>query len=199
MFRIIRRADVPYPPVTVPKSRDNAPPQASGDPPAEPIQPTEQTNVAPPDGSDPEALIQYLRQGNLLVVSKRRRNGLIIYKQFHAEFAGPGAAVGGLFDANCDRVIPVGDLSLMPPNSHEERQEAYLIRRQWIRLTQQFTDTSVALERARMILNQFETYFDAETVAKVTDEAFALLVGVLPNTIRNARRPPGKASMKVKV
>ncbi|WP_348250370.1 hypothetical protein [Leptolyngbya sp. NM2-A1] len=155
--------------------------------------------MAPPDGSDPEALIQYLRQGNLLVVSKRRRNGLIIYKQFHAEFAGPGAAVGGLFDANCDRVIPVGDLSLMPPNSHEERQEAYLIRRQWIRLTQQFTDTSVALERARMILNQFETYFDAETVAKVTDEAFALLVGVLPNTIRNARRPPGKASMKVKV
>lgn len=142
--------------------------------------------------------MRYLHEGHLLVVSKRRRNGLILYKQFHAEFAGPGAAVGGLFDANCERTIPVGDLSLVKPASHEERQEAYLIRRQWIRLTQQFTDTSASVERARMILNQFETYFDAETVAGVTDEAFALLVGVLPHTIRTARRPPGKPTLKVK-
>jgi len=158
----------------------------------------EEAGDYPMDGSDPDFLTHYLRQGNLLVVSKRRRNGLIIYKEFHAEFAGPGAAVGGAFDANCVRIIPVGDLSLMPPASHEERQEAYLIRRQWIRLTQQFTDTSAALERARMILNQFETYFDSDTVAGVSDEAFALLVGVLPNTIRTARRPPLKPSMKVK-
>jgi len=179
------------------KQRDNAVSQSGRGYPTDLI-PATPTASYPPDGSDPDALADYLRQGNLLIISKRRRNGLIIYKEFHAEFAGPGAAVGGLFDANCVRIIPVGDLSLMPPASHEERQEAYLIRRQWIRLTQQFTDTSVALERARMILNQFETYFDGETVAAVSDEAFALLVGVLPNTIRNARRPPGKASMKVK-
>jgi len=150
------------------------------------------------DGSDPDALIQYLHQGHVLVVSKRRKNGLILYKQFHAEFAGPGAAIGGQFDEPCQRVLPMGTLTLAPPSSHEERQEAYLIRRQWIRLTQQFTDTSVAIERARMILNQFENYFDAKTVARVPDEAFALMVGVLPHTIRTARRPPGKLNVKVK-
>ncbi len=133
------------------------------------------------------------------MVNSRRRNGLILYKQFHAEFAGPGAAVGGFFDEDCQQVIPVGNLSLLVPDSHEERQKAYLIRRQWIRLTQQFTDNSVPLQRAQMILNQFENYFDANTIASLPDESFAMLVGVLPQTIRMARRPPsGQMHVKVK-
>ncbi|MFQ3629133.1 MAG: hypothetical protein SNJ81_16355, partial [Cyanobacteriota bacterium] len=83
--------------------------------------------------------------------------------------------------------------------THEERQEAYLIRRQWIRLTQQFTDTSEAIQRAKKILNQFETYFDAPTIARIPDESFALMVGVMPSTIRLARRPAsGKVSLKVR-
>jgi|GEM_PF-1740871 len=148
-------------------------------------------------GADPLALAQHLLQGHILVVNKRQRNGLLIVKEFHAEFAGPGAIVGGNFDRDCRRVIPVGDLCLAPPASHEECQEAYLIRRQWIRLTQQFTDSSgPAVGRARMILNQFETYFDARAVQKLPDEAFALLVGVFPHTVRLARRPAGKLNVK---
>ena len=133
-------------------------------------------------------LITQLNSGQLLMVNSRRRNGLVIYKQFHAEFAGPGAAVGGFFDMDCVKAIPVGDLSLVEPDTHEERQKAYLIRRQWIRLTQQFTDNAVPLQRAQMILNQFENYFDPATVAQLPDEAFALLVGVLPQTIRSMRQ-----------
>jgi hypothetical protein len=38
-----------------------------------------------------------------------------------------------------------------------------------------------------MILNQFDNYFDPETIAQLQDEAFALLVGVLPHTIRKVR------------
>jgi hypothetical protein len=38
-----------------------------------------------------------------------------------------------------------------------------------------------------MILNQFQYYFDAKTIAQLPDEALALLVGVLPETIRKAR------------
>ena len=132
--------------------------------------------------------ITQLNSGQLLMVNSRRRNGLVIYKQFHAEFAGPGAAVGGFFDVDCTKAIPVGDLSLVEPETHEERQKAYLIRRQWIRLTQQFTDNAVPLQRAQMILNQFDNYFDPSTVAELPDEAFALLVGVLPQTIRMARQ-----------
>jgi hypothetical protein len=137
---------------------------------------------------DSDTILQQLRQGELLMVNSKRRNGLILYKSYYAEFAGPGAAVGGIFDEDCQQVIPVGDLSLIRPNSHEERQKAYLIRRQWIRLTQQFTDNSVSLQRAQMILNQFENYFDQDTIARLPDESFAMLVGVLPQTVRQARR-----------
>ncbi|MBE9181771.1 hypothetical protein IQ268_24705 [Oculatella sp. LEGE 06141] len=148
------------------------------------------------DCSQPETILAALRDGQLLTVSSRRRNGLVLYKGYHAEFAGPGSAVGGMFDRDCRLVIPVGDLSLLYPESHDDRQRAYLIRRQWIRLTQQFTDKSLSLQRAQMILNQFETYFDAETVARLPDEAFAMMVGVLPQTIRLARRPPGKLKVR---
>lgn len=144
----------------------------------------------------PYDLIQYpnaddvltqLNSGQLLMVNSRKRNGLIIYKRFHAQFAGPGAAVGGFFDMDCQGAIPVGDLSLVYPEE-EERQKAYLIRRQWIRLTQQFTDNPVPLQRAQMILNQFENYFSPDMIAQLPDEAFALLVGVLPQTIRAVRQ-----------
>jgi hypothetical protein len=135
-------------------------------------------------------ILTQLNSGQLLVVNSRRRNGLIIYKRFHAEFAGPGAAVGSFFDVDCQHAIPVGDLSLLHPIDQEERQKAYLIRRQWIRLTHQFTDNPVPLKRAQMILNQFDNYFGSETVAELPDEAFALLVGVLPQTVRLVRRDP---------
>lgn len=143
-------------------------------------------------------IMTQLNSGQLLMVNSRRRNGLIIYKRFHAEFAGPGAAVGSFFDVDCKRVVPVGDLSLIYPENQEERQKAYLIRRQWIRLTQQLTDNPVPLQRAQMILNQFENYFGAETVAELPDEAFALLVGVLPQTIEMMRRNPENFDAKVK-
>ena len=125
----------------------------------------------------------------LLIVSPRRRNGLILFKRYHAEFAGPGAAVGGLIDRDCQRVLPVGNFSLISPESSEERQRAYLIRRQWVRLTIEITDNPTPLQRAQRILNQFEGFFESEIIAQLPDEALALLVGVLPDTIRKARFP----------
>ena len=84
---------------------------------------------------DPNAssILKLLHSGQVLMVNNRRRNGLILYKRYHAEFAGPGAAVGSLYDRDCELALPVGHLSLLSPESHEERQKAYLIRRQWIR------------------------------------------------------------------
>lgn len=123
----------------------------------------------------------------LLIVNARRRNGLILYKHYYAEFAGPGSAVGGSFDRDCELALPVGNLSLLHPESTDDRTRAYLIRRQWVRLTRQITENPDPLRRAQMILNQFEHYFDSKTVAQLPDEALALLVGVLPQTIRKAR------------
>jgi hypothetical protein len=124
---------------------------------------------------------------DLQIVSPRRRNGLILYKPYHAEFAGPGSAVGGLIDQNCQQVLPVGNLSLFSPESSNERQRAYLIRRQWVRLTIEITNNPVPLQRAQKILNQFEGFFEAEIIAQLPDVALAFLVGVLPQTVREAR------------
>jgi hypothetical protein len=124
---------------------------------------------------------------DLLVVNSRRRNGIILFKRYHAEFAGPGAAVGGEFDQDCQLALPLGNLSLLRPESTEERQRAYALRRQWVRLIIQITNNPVPLQRAQLIINQFEHYFDAKTMAQLPDEALALLVGVLPKTIRMAR------------
>ena len=133
-------------------------------------------------------MIKELSNGKLLLVDSRRRNGLILIKHFHAEFAGPGAAVGGAFDVDSQQAIPVGDFCLVYPQSPQERQKAFGIRRHWVRLMEQLTAKPEALERAQMLLTQFEQYFDAETVAQVPDRALALLIGVFPQTIRSARQ-----------
>lgn len=132
-------------------------------------------------------ILAQLHQGQLMIINSRKRNGLILIKPFHAEFAGPGSAIGGPFDRDCQDVIPVGELSIIEPLSQEERQKAYLIRRQWIRLTQQITDNPQPNDRVRMMLQQFENYFTLETVRAVPSEAFALLVGVLPRTVKAVR------------
>lgn len=150
----------------------------------------------PSEEKNAPEIVKMLHSGQVLVVNSRRRNGLIIYKNFHAEFAGPGAAVGSIYDRDCILALPVGNLSLLSPESHEERQKAYLIRRQWIRLLKQITEKPVPQQRVQKILEQFEQYFDAETVAQLPDEAFALLVGVLPQTVSAVRRPYGSASQK---
>lgn len=173
-------------------------------PSAEPLHSVASLSVPPvvlPDliqDVSPEELLTYIRSGQVWTVNSRQRNGVILCKPFHTEFAGPGAAVGGYLDLDCQRAIPVGNLSLVRSSSNQERQNAYLIRRQWIKLTQQVTDKSAPSQRAQMILNQFETYFDQETIARISDEAFATMVGVLPYTIRLARRTPGKLTVRVK-
>ena len=134
-----------------------------------------------------DEILKQIQSQKLLIVNPRRKNGLIVYKKYHAEFVGPGAIVGGQFDTNVVDVIAVGKLSLITPETSEQRRQAYKMRRQWVKLTKQITDNPVPTERARVILNQFEHWFDAETVARLPDEAFAMLVGVLPQTIAKVR------------
>jgi hypothetical protein len=132
-------------------------------------------------------LLSQIKDGQLLAVDSHKRGGLIVFKPFHAEFAGPGAACGSVFDQNCVAVLPVGDFSPVIPASHDDRQKAYLIRRQWIRLIQQITDNPDSHDRVLTLLNQFNNYFDWHTVSQLPDEAFALMVGVLPQTVAQVR------------
>lgn len=128
-----------------------------------------------------------LQRGELWMINARRKNGLILRKPYHVDFAGPGAIIGGLFDQEVVDIIPVGSLSLLRPEQSSERQKAYLIRRQWVKLLKQITDKPIPEQRAQVILNQFENWFDLETAAQLSDETFALLIGVLPQTVRRVR------------
>ncbi|MEO8890150.1 MAG: hypothetical protein ABI417_01220 [Coleofasciculaceae cyanobacterium] len=56
-----------------------------------------------------------------------------------------------------------------------------------LRLTIEITDNPVPSQRAQKILNQFQGFFEAEIIAQLPDLALALLVGVLPQTVREAR------------
>lgn len=134
-----------------------------------------------------QQLLAELVAKKLLIVNPRRKNGLIIYKKYHAEFAGPGAIIGGQFDLGVTNLLTVGNVSLVYPQNSQEKKQAYKMRRQWVKLTKQIIDNPLPIERAQVILNQFEHWFDVETVADLPDEAFALLVGVLPQTIRKVR------------
>ena len=133
-------------------------------------------------------MLEQIQAGKLLVVSRNRRNGVILYKRFHADFAGPGAAVGGKLDLDCQAALPVGNLRLKLPADSRDMEEAYRIRRQWTILTRSMTDTALPEERAKMILSQFENYFDPKVVASIPDEALGLMVGIFPETVAQARR-----------
>ncbi len=133
-------------------------------------------------------ILSQLHQQAFLIINPRRRNGIILIKPYHAEFAGPGSVIGGEFDEDVIQVLPVGKLSLLEPQSAEEKIKAYLIRRQWILLTKQIADNPIPQQRAQVILNQFENWFDASITSCVPDDVFSLLVGVLPQTIAIARQ-----------
>jgi hypothetical protein len=158
------------------------------------------SHLVMPDGTEESCgldLLTLLHSGKVFTVNSRKRNGLILFKRYHAEFAGPGAAVGGDYDFDCQSVLPIGNLSLLSSESYEDRQKAYLIRRQWIRLIRQITENQIPQQRVQKILDQFEQYFPPEMVASLPDVAFALLVGVLPQTVAIVRRLGSNLDSKV--
>jgi hypothetical protein len=135
-------------------------------------------------------LLESLQRQECLVINSRRKNGVIIYKRFHAEFAGPGSLIGGTIDLNLVDILSVGELSVSFPETAKERIAAYLMRRQWNRLIKQITDQPNPSERAQLIVNQFEYWFDKQTMEAIPDNAFGLLVGVFPQTVKSVRCLP---------
>lgn len=123
----------------------------------------------------------------LLAVSEHKRSGLIICKAHHAEFAGPGAAVGTLVEQACVSVIAIGAPEIVSVVTHQQRQTAYSRRIQWMRWLQKITDHSDAIERAEKLFASFEEFFGVQALMGLSDEVLASLIGVLPNTIATVR------------
>ena len=136
----------------------------------------------------PTEIVSQLQSGQLLRVNGTRGNAIIIFHRHHAELAGPGAAVGGVFDLDCSRVIPVGNISLIYPESRSERHKAYALRQQWNLFTQHVMESWVPLQRAKNLLILLHQYFEPQIIDQLPDEVLAQLVGVLPKTIGIVRQ-----------
>lgn len=147
-----------------------------------------QQSLLPQVTVNSKQVLTQLNSGQILQIDSRCRGGIILCKRHHAEFAGYGAAVGGICDIDCNRVIPVGEVSLIHPKSFPDRQKAFIMRQQWFRFTQKAMESSVPLQRAYMILVMLEKYFGVEAVSSILDDVICQLIGVLPKTVIMARQ-----------
>jgi len=120
---------------------------------------------------------------HLLVVGEQKRSGLILCKQYYAEFAGPGAAICNPFKAGYERIIAIGSPEIIEVTSYEERQQAYGRRIQWVRWLQRIVSEPEATQRAEKLFAGFEEFFGSEILSGLPNDVLALLAGVLPHTI----------------
>ncbi len=123
----------------------------------------------------------------LLAVSENKRSGLILCKANHAEFAGPGAAVGTLVEQACTSIIAIGAPEIVAVVTHKQRQTAYSRRIQWVRWLHKITEHPEPLQRAERLFSSLEAFFGAQVLTGLSDEVLALLIGVLPSTIATMR------------
>lgn len=137
--------------------------------------------------AQPTEILTQLQSGQLLRVEGQPGSALIICHRHYAELAGPGAAVGGVFDLDCSRVIPIGSPAIVYSETHLERIEAYRIRQRWMTLTQKAMASPVPLQRSHNILTVLHRFFGAEVCQQLPDEVIAQLVGVLPKTVQMVR------------
>ncbi|MEC4982851.1 MAG: hypothetical protein SAJ37_13580 [Oscillatoria sp. PMC 1068.18] len=144
----------------------------------------------------PTQLLTSLQSGQNLRITSPRGSAVIICHSHHADLAGPGAAVGGMLDTDCRRVIPIGKLALQYPEISSDRQKAFKIRQRWIQAIQKVTLNPMPLQRAKILLVMLEKYCGLVSLQNVPDEVLAQLVGVLPQTMTAARQVVTAATKK---
>jgi hypothetical protein len=122
-----------------------------------------------------------------LAISEHKKSGLILCKDYHAEFAGPGAAVNCNVEPPYRAVIAIGAPELLTVNTLEERRRAYGRRIQWGRWLQKIVEHEEPAIRAEKLLAGFEEFFGRQVVVSLPSEILALLAGVFPGTIEMVR------------
>jgi hypothetical protein len=123
----------------------------------------------------------------LLAISESKKSGLILCKDFHAEFAGPGAAVSSPVEQPYKAVIAIGSPELISLEDKKARQQAYGRRIQWGRWLYKIAEHPDPIVRVERLFAGFEGFFGRQVVMNVPAEVIALLVGVFPETVKEAQ------------
>lgn len=123
----------------------------------------------------------------LLAVGERKRSGLVLCREYYAEFVGPGAAIYPASATSFAQVIAIGSPEIIEVTTYADRQQAYGRRIQWVRWLHRIVAEAEPTQRAEKLFAGFEEFFGSEILAKIPDEVLALLAGVLPSTIGKLR------------
>jgi hypothetical protein len=130
--------------------------------------------------------IELLKSGQLLAVTNSEASGIILQKPFFAEFIGPGAAIGGLFDLKCVTIYTLGKAEFTVPATREERQIAFRRRMDDVTTMQNLCQSDVPLRRAIDLLDMLCDRMGTDEIRSIPNEVLAKIVGVIPGTIAMA-------------
>jgi hypothetical protein len=138
-------------------------------------------------------------QEPLFAISEHKKSGLILCKQYYAEFAGPGAAVNCAVEPAYRAVIAIGSPELIATTTFENRRRAYGRRIQWGRWLQKIVEHPDPIIRAEKLLAGFEEFFGRQVVIGLPNEVLGLLAGVFPGTIEQVRSQHWRSSKNATV
>lgn len=130
--------------------------------------------------------IEMLKDGQLLSLSKQSPAGLILQKPYYAEYIGPGAAIGGMFDLQCVTIHSLGQAELNVPETLDDRQDAFQRRMEDIEAMQLICEKDLPIERAVAVLEMLSQQFHPDEIQMISNDILAKLVGVLPSTMAAA-------------
>jgi hypothetical protein len=127
----------------------------------------------------------------LLMVGEHKKSGLILCKEFHAEFAGPGAALCSPVEQPYKAVIAIGCPDIVATHNTSDRSRAYGLRIQWSRWLHRIADQENPVDRVDKLLAGLEEFFGRAVVMSLPTEVLALLVGVFPQTVDQVKASYG--------
>lgn len=132
--------------------------------------------------------ISLFKSGQLFAVDPSCRGGLLIQKQFHVEFVGPGCAVGGHFDASSQSVYVIGTVRFLTPQTYTERQAAYHQRIACTEAIQKILLLQAPLRRAFVLIHFLCQRLGQARTYSIPVERLAGLVSVTSRTLELGRQ-----------
>lgn len=131
-------------------------------------------------------LLHRLQSGQIYSIPENCQSGLIILKSFYADFAGPGAAIGGEFDRCCTAVYAIESTHLENQTSLAAREHSLQTRIAYAEKLAAITRIAAPLHRGSLIVQHLSQWLSAERAMTIPYELIGKLVGISPITVKLA-------------
>ena len=133
-----------------------------------------------------ETILRRIQSGSLISLVTDSLGGLIIIKPFYADFAGPGAAIGGEFDRRCTAIYTVGNVQLQTPVTHAEREMTILTRVAYAEALTTLLNIQVPIRRSSLMIEHLCQWMPRDIAETIPAELIGKLISVPPATVKLA-------------